>query len=215
MRRCLDRSVSTKPNSAVPRARLCCALRLCSRPRVTLCIAKFGHRASPGPSRNWRGICGMVLAGAITLMLHVAGLTRSAQKLSVVAPLAGRVVKIVWADEVTAEVDLAPLLANHRSYVSLRKDDRLFLSVRVSSDGGALEWSDGCRVAVSAILKLPQTYMEATELRAIMDELRLSVEGLSALLGLSRRVIADYRSGVPIPKTLALAMRYLQERGSI
>lgn len=215
MRRNLDRNVSTEPNSATHGARLCCAMSLCSRPRVTVCIAKIGGRAVPTLLRKWSGICGVVLAGAITLTLHVAGINRPAQKLSGVAPLAGRVVKIVWADGVAAEVDLAPLLANHRSYVSLRKDDRLFLSVRVSSDGGALEWNDGCRVAISAILKLPQTYMEATELRAIMDELRLSVEGLSALLGLSRRVIADYRSGVPIPKPLALAMRYLQERGSI
>ncbi|KKB78081.1 hypothetical protein VW35_13325 [Devosia soli] len=148
-------------------------------------------------------------------MLHVAGLVRPAHRLSSVVPLAGRVVKIVWSDGRESQADLMPLLANHRSYVSLRKDDRLFRSARVSADGGALEWSDGSRVAVSAMLKLPQTYMDAIELRAIMDELRLSVEGLSALLGLSKRVIADYRSGVPIPKPLALAMRYLQERGSI
>lgn len=215
MRRCLDRCVSTKPNSAAHRARLCCAVRLCSKPRLIVCIAKIGRRAVPVLRRKWSGICRVVLAGAIALMLHVAGIGRPAQKLSGVMPLAGRVVKIVWADGSALEVDLAPLLANHRSYVSLRKDDRLFLSARVSSDGGALEWNDGCRVAASAILKLPQTQMDATELRAIMDELRLSVEGLSALLGLSRRVIADYRSGMPIPKSLALAMRYLQERGSI
>ncbi|MBJ3784321.1 DUF2442 domain-containing protein [Devosia sp. MSA67] len=123
--------------------------------------------------------------------------------------------RLTWMDGVMAEVDLAPLLANHRSYVSLRKDDALFQSARVASDGAAIEWSDGSRVSASAMMKLPQTYMDATELRAIMDELRISVEGLSALLGLSRRVISDYRSGIPIPKPLALAMRYLQDRGSI
>jgi len=54
--------------------------------------------------------------------------------------------------------------------------------------------------------------MDNREFRNLMDDLHLSVEALSVTLGLSRRLIADYRRDKSIPKHIALALRYLAER---
>lgn len=136
-------------------------------------------------------------------------------RLQAARPLAGRVLSLTWEDGIYEDVDITAILCNHRSYATLRHDDALFRSVRVTADGTGIQWSNGCRVAASIIRRMPKTQMDGEELRAIMDELRLTVEGLSAIMGLSRRVIGDYRSGAPIPKTLALAMRHLQDRGGV
>lgn len=143
------------------------------------------------------------------------GIVKNRSKIDNVGVVADRTVRVEWADGRTELLDLRPLLANNRSFVALRTDDQLFATVSVSSEKTGIEWSDASRVSSSALQRLPRTQMDAHEFRAIMDDLRLSVEGLSALLGLSKRVIADYRAGAPIPKPLALAMRYLEERGTI
>jgi hypothetical protein len=44
-----------------------------------------------------------------------------------------------------------------------------------------------------------------------MDELTLSLDGMAAQLGIARRLVADYRKDKPIPKSIALAVRYLVE----
>lgn len=106
---------------------------------------------------------------------------------------------------------LHPILAAQRSPVRLRSDDALFATLGVSVEGDRIIWNDGCSISAVAFARLPKTNMEAEELRAIMAELHLSSEGLAAALGLSRRAITDYRGGADIPKSVVLAVRYLQE----
>jgi len=45
-----------------------------------------------------------------------------------------------------------------------------------------------------------------------MDALQMSLDGMAARLGIARRLVADYRKDKPIPKTVALATRYLLEQ---
>jgi len=123
----------------------------------------------------------------------------------------GRLVRVTWTDDVVEIKDLFPLLANDRSLVRLRSDDALFSALKVSADGDRLIWDSMLSVTAVAIAQLPRTFMDASELRAIMAELHLSSDGLAALLGLSRRSITDYRGGADIPKAVALAVRYLAE----
>ena len=128
-----------------------------------------------------------------------------------VKPMSGRVVRITWVDDVVETKDVLPILANQRSLIRLRTDDELFASGGVSEAGDRIVWDGGLSIGAAAIEKLPQAHMSAEELRAIMDELRLTSEGLAAALGLSRRAITDYRGGADIPKSVNLAVRYLQE----
>lgn len=209
-RGCLVRAV---PNSALRRRSVCCFSCAPSRCCACVCTAERFVEAKRHLLFRRRRL-GKV-TGAGFLMLQISGVGRQSSRIGNVTPLVARMVQIEWEGQFQSQVDLMPILANHRSYAALRHDDELFMSIRVSSDLLGIEWRDGSRVSAATILKLPTTTMTASEFRAIMDELRFSVEGLSALLGLSKRAIADYRSGQIIPKPLALAMRYLQERGSI
>lgn len=153
-----------------------------------------------------------VLLGCFLLMLDKKTAKSKILKVEVAAD---RTVRLEWGDGATELIDLAPLLANHRSYVALRTNDELFATATISADQFSIQWANTSQISSTALQKLPRTQMDAHEFRAIMVDLRLSVEGLSSLLGLSKRVIADYRAGSPIPKPLALALRYLEERGGI
>ncbi|WP_170267307.1 DUF2442 domain-containing protein [Youhaiella tibetensis] len=137
---------------------------------------------------------------------------RKPARLKDVVPLSGRTLKLTWDDGVAELRDVFPILANHRSLVRLRQDDHLFSTVRVKTGGFALEWEDGTEVTAQAIRSLPRTSMDNREFRNLMDDLHLSVEAISVTLGLSRRLIADYRRDKPIPKHVVLALRYLAER---
>ncbi|MFD1941890.1 hypothetical protein [Paradevosia shaoguanensis] len=137
---------------------------------------------------------------------------RRSPRLASVSLVAERYVKLVWSDGVSENKDIAPILANHRSFVRLRSDDALFASLRVTDDGGGIEWSDGSMVSSSSLMALPKSLMSNQEFRGLMDDLHISVEALSVLLGCSRRLIADFRASKPVPKYIALALRYVAER---
>ncbi|MCF1742884.1 hypothetical protein [Paradevosia shaoguanensis] len=128
------------------------------------------------------------------------------------SPVTARIVKIVWSDGIAEHRDISPILANHRSLIRLRIDDALFVGVRVVEDGTGLEWSDGSKISATSLLALPRSEMSNQEFRNVMDDLHISIEALSLLLGLSKRVISDYRAAKAVPKHVALALRYVAER---
>jgi hypothetical protein len=45
-----------------------------------------------------------------------------------------------------------------------------------------------------------------------MDDLEMSLDGMAAMLGTARRLIASYRKDKQIPNAIALATRFLVER---
>lgn len=145
-------------------------------------------------------------------MQHVVLVREKVQKIRRVRPLEGRHVKITWADDVAVVRDLFPLLANNRALAQLRSNDTLFATMKVSDDGDRIVWDQGLSVTAAAVARLPDTAMSSEELRAAMAELNLTSEGLGAFLGISRRSVTDYRGGVQIPKSVVLAVRYLQDR---
>ena len=110
--------------------------------------------------------------------------------------------------------DLAPALANHRLFVRLRDDDALFRTIRVNEDGNGVEWDDGSELSAEWIERLTPTFMANADFRAAMDELHMSLEGMAATLGTSRRLIADYRKDKPIPSHIGLAVRYLLQNNA-
>ena len=126
--------------------------------------------------------------------------------------LDGRQVEIVWEDGRAEVIDLTPALASHRAFIRQRTDDELFRSLRVSEFHDCLEWPDGAELPATWIEELAETPLGNAEFREAMDKLEMSLDGMASRLGIARRLVADYRKNKPIPKTVALATRYLLEQ---
>lgn len=125
------------------------------------------------------------------------------------SPLDGRKVSVVWQGGGREVVDVTPALASKRIFIRLRTDDEFFRSLRVNEDGNAIEWSDGAELSAIWLERLAPSTIANDEFRRAMDELGFTLDGMAARLGLSRRLIADYRKDKPIPQTVGLAVRYL------
>lgn len=124
-----------------------------------------------------------------------------------------RNVRILWRGAVEPMlVDVGPALMNLRIFARLRTDDDLFRSLRVSEFGDCLEWPDGAELSAIWIEELADASLDNAQFRDAMDQLQMSLDGMAARLGVARRLIADYRKDKPIPKSIALATRYLLEQ---
>lgn len=129
-----------------------------------------------------------------------------------VRPLDGRVLRIGWKSGESQDVDVEPALLSHRAYVRLRTDDDLFRSAHLDEFGDAVVWNDGSELAATWIHELSApSDLTNDEFRQAMDGLQLSLDGMATRLGVARRLIADYRKDRPIPRSIALATRYLVE----
>lgn len=124
-----------------------------------------------------------------------------------------RNVRLKWrGDPVPVVVDVGPAFHNLRIFVRLKTDDVLFRQLVVNEDGTALEWPDGAELSAVWIERLADAALNNTQFREAMDSMRMSLDSMAAHLGVSRRLIADYRKDKPIPKTVALATRYLLDQ---
>lgn len=118
---------------------------------------------------------------------------------------------LAFADGFSGEVDLADVVRRHPTLARLR-DKKTF--VRVALD----EWRRGVVFADDDNLALASDNLRALALEqageyshqqvvAWMLRHRLSLDAAAGALGISRRMLAYYRSGEkPIPKTVGLAM---------
>lgn len=123
----------------------------------------------------------------------------------------GFVIRVEWDDGREEEIDIAPAVLSHRAFVSLRNNPPLFAAFEVRDRGDSLVWPDGQELSADWIQELAPKELGNEEFREAMSELRLSLDGMAARLGIARRLVADYRKDRPIPKTVALATRYLLE----
>lgn len=112
-------------------------------------------------------------------------------------------------------VDLAPILFRYKLYAPLRDDDALFRTVRVTDDGFALAWGDGddLDMASTTLAELAAQAMTPADFAAFMKRNGYTLDSVAVELGISRRLAADYAKGREIPRTVALACRYLERRG--
>ena len=133
-------------------------------------------------------------------------------KIASVRALGGRVVEIEWGGGDRSIVDLMPALASHKGFVRLRTDDELFRTVAVGEYGGYVQWADGAELSSVWVEELRDASLNNEQFREAMDQLQMSLDGMASRLGIARRLVADYRKDKPIPKTVALATRYLLEQ---
>ena len=121
-------------------------------------------------------------------------------------------VQIEWDDGRESVVDLTPAMMSHRHFVPLRGDLETFSKFVVRERGDALVWPDGQELSASWIDELVTETLDNAQFRQAMADLRLSLDGMAARLGVARRLIADYRKDKPIPQVISLATRYLVEQ---
>lgn len=126
-------------------------------------------------------------------------------------PMNGYVIRVEWDDGREEEIDVAPAILSHRAFVALRDNPAAFAAFKVRDRGDSLMWTDGQELSADWIQELAPKELGNKEFREAMTQLRLSLDGMAARLGIARRLVADYRKDRPIPKTVALATRYLLE----
>ncbi len=122
---------------------------------------------------------------------------------------------VSWADGArvgrTDTIDLAPVILTLKTFRPLRDDPDLFNTVKLSPYADAIEWGPDDSIALSAatLERLAEETMTSTDLAAFMGRHALSYDALAAHLGISRRLVAYYLKTLAIPRTVALACRYL------
>ena len=124
-------------------------------------------------------------------------------------PLQRRLIRVEFKTGESRIVDLAPVLESRRIFIPLRKDDSLFAQLSVNEDGNALEWPGEIEISAVWIYRLPGVEFSNTQFREAMDNLGFSLDGMANALGISRRQVADFRKDKPVPRAIALAVRYL------
>ena len=114
----------------------------------------------------------------------------------------------------TDMVDLAPVILSYKAYHPLRLDRKLFKGVRVSEGGAAIGWgeTDELDIPATTLERLAEESMNPGEFRAWLDRHGLTYDAASAQLGISRRLVAYYAAQRRVPRYIALACRYFDEK---
>jgi len=126
---------------------------------------------------------------------------------------------VVWAAGSPREhnadlVDLAPLILTHKLYKPLRDDPDLLKTVHMIEDGSAIAWGadDAIDVAATSIERLAEEQMTSADFHAWLEQHKLTYDAAAAQLGISRRLVAYYAGQRPVPRYIALACRYLDQK---
>ncbi|MGQ0681195.1 DUF2442 domain-containing protein [Bradyrhizobium sp.] len=126
-----------------------------------------------------------------------------------VQPLDDFVLRVRWAEGPRKGredlVDVSPAIFSYKIYRPLR-DEHLFLKCTIAEDGDAVTWgSDDLTMSADAIQSLAQESWTPSEFVAFLERNKLTQLAAAALLGRSRRQIANYVTRGPIPRVVALA----------
>ena len=139
--------------------------------------------------------------------------------LASVAPHGAYEIVVGWAAGSPREhnadlVDLAPLILTHKLYKPLRDDPDLLKTVHMIEDGSAIAWGadDAIDIAATSIERLAEEQMTSADFHAWLEQHKLTYDAAAAQLGISRRLVAYYAGQRPVPRYIALACRYLDQK---
>lgn len=125
----------------------------------------------------------------------------------IVGPLT---VEIDWSTGETLRVDLSALTVP--PFDALR-DPVFFARMRRDDWGHGLDWPDGLDMGADRLYELGREQAglpTASEFGAWMQRNGLSLASAAEALGMTRRMIAHYRTGSrPIPKVVGMACKWL------
>jgi hypothetical protein len=130
-------------------------------------------------------------------------------RMASVQPLNDFVLKVRWSEGPRKGwedlVDLSPAIFSYKVYRPLRNED-VFAKAEIAEDGDAVAWgSEDLVMSADSIQSLAQESWTPAEFAAFLTRNRLTQVSAAALLGRSRRQIANYVSRGPIPRVVALA----------
>lgn len=130
-------------------------------------------------------------------------------RMAAVEPLSPFSLRVEWAEGRRAGredlVDLRPVIWSYKIYKPLR-DEALFITGRLADDGEAVAWDgDDLEMSADMIQSLAEQAMTPKDFSLFLTRNRLTQEAAAAVLGRSRRQIANYASIGPIPRIVALA----------
>ena len=123
--------------------------------------------------------------------------------------------EIAWRDGESLKVDVSPLIRRFKLYAPLR-NAALFSRAKPDPWGHAVNWPGEIDMGADQLYELGR--QQAGEwgperFAAWMTKHGLSLNAAAETLGLSRRMIAHYRTGSrPIPRVVALACEGLSMR---
>lgn len=138
-------------------------------------------------------------------------------RLAAVAPGEGFGVTVEWAAGDRSgrrdTVDLGPDILSYALYRALRDDPALFATVHLTDDGAAIAWGrdEAIDMPATAVERLAGETMVAEDFARFLKRNRLTFDSAAAQLGISRRLVAYYASGRPIPRAIALACERLDQ----
>ena len=125
----------------------------------------------------------------------------------IVAPLT---LELDWSTHETLRLDLAPVVRKYAAFAPL-KIPATFKRVRVDDWGHALEWPKGLDIGADRLYELSREQAglpTASQFNEWMEQHHLSLADAASVLGMTRRMMAYYRTGSrPIPKVVMLACK--------
>lgn len=130
-------------------------------------------------------------------------------RLAAVEPLPPCTLRVEWAEGTRAGredfVDLRPVIYSYRIFRPLR-DEKLFATAARIEDGDAVAWAgEDLVMTADMIQSVADEGMSPKDFSAFLSRNKLTQESAAALLGRSRRQIANYVSVGPVPRIVALA----------
>lgn len=137
-----------------------------------------------------------------------------------VAATVNLTVEVMWEPDTRPKdrevVDLGVLIARFKIYAPLRDDPDLFRTVRLQEHRFGVAWGDGSiEMGASTIADAADEVMTAEDFAEFMDRHGFTLDRAAAELGISRRMAAYYKKQARVPRTVALACRYIDERLSV
>jgi Protein of unknown function (DUF2442) len=123
-------------------------------------------------------------------------------------PAAGLVLR--FADRAQLEVSLVDIIERHRSLARL-KDQQVFITAQVGEHGASVIWANDDDLELAADNLRARAIEQAGGVSHEfiwnwMARHQLTLDAAAEALGVSRRMLAYYRSGAkPVPRTVALA----------
>ena len=120
--------------------------------------------------------------------------------------------KLSFADGADLQVDLKPIIRSHRVLARL-SDPAVFAKAKVGAWGGSVIWDNDDSLELAADNLRARAVEQAGGyshefIWEWMARHQLTLDAAAEALGLSRRMLAYYRSGAkPVPRTVALACR--------
>lgn len=130
--------------------------------------------------------------------------------LTAVKALPPSTLQLVYADGVVLQVDLKPIIRKHRTLARLA-DAAVFTTAQLGEWGGSVTWAKDDNLELAADNLRARAIEQAggyshEVIWNWMARHQLTLDTGAQALGLSRRMLAYYRSGEkPVPRTVVLA----------